>query len=161
MWALSLSILPGERHDPAAHFLWWLLFVCCCSDCWAGTRFDPGATDAARRGAWNERTLRPRNEAGPAAIFFPAQALASELVRRGCRVVVMTDGRGHNYGKAFPGAEIADCSGRDTFSGPRYGGRARCRDRNDCARCRVRIDEAVEPAPRARWWDSAAIPVFR
>ena len=44
---------------------------------------------------------------GTGGHLFPAQALAGELMRRGRRVVVMTDGRGHNYGKAFPGAEIA------------------------------------------------------
>ena len=44
---------------------------------------------------------------GTGGHLFPAQALASELLRRGRRVVVMTDGRGHNYGTAFPGAEIA------------------------------------------------------
>src|SRR5437868_14291372 len=44
---------------------------------------------------------------GTGGHLFPAQALAGELMRRGRRVVVMTDGRGHNYSKAFPGAEIA------------------------------------------------------
>lgn len=43
---------------------------------------------------------------GTGGHLFPAQAVAGELVRRGRRVVVMTDGRGHNYSKAFPGAEI-------------------------------------------------------
>jgi UDP-N-acetylglucosamine--N-acetylmuramyl-(pentapeptide) pyrophosphoryl-undecaprenol N-acetylglucosamine transferase len=43
---------------------------------------------------------------GTGGHLFPAQALAGELMRRGLRVVVMTDGRGHNYGSAFPGAEI-------------------------------------------------------
>lgn len=53
---------------------------------------------------------------GTGGHLFPAQALASELVRRGRRVVVMTDGRGHNYGKAFPGAEIATVPAA-TFAG--------------------------------------------
>jgi len=44
---------------------------------------------------------------GTGGHLFPAQALAAELLRRGRRVVVMTDGRGHNYASAFPGAEIA------------------------------------------------------
>src|SRR5579872_6186091 len=44
---------------------------------------------------------------GTGGHLFPAQAVAGELVRRGRRVVVMTDGRGHNYISAFPGAEIA------------------------------------------------------
>jgi len=37
-------------------------------------------------------------------------------MRRGRRVVVMTDGRGHNYGGAFPGAEIATVPAA-TFAG--------------------------------------------
>jgi UDP-N-acetylglucosamine--N-acetylmuramyl-(pentapeptide) pyrophosphoryl-undecaprenol N-acetylglucosamine transferase len=44
---------------------------------------------------------------GTGGHLFPAQALAGELMRRGRRVIVMTDGRGHNYASAFPGAEIA------------------------------------------------------
>src|SRR5579864_4050779 len=44
---------------------------------------------------------------GTGGHLFPAQALAGELMRRGRRVVVMTDDRGYNYGNAFPGAEIA------------------------------------------------------
>jgi UDP-N-acetylglucosamine--N-acetylmuramyl-(pentapeptide) pyrophosphoryl-undecaprenol N-acetylglucosamine transferase len=57
---------------------------------------------------------------GTGGHLFPAQALASELMRRGSRVVVMTDGRGHNYGSAFPGAEIttvpaATFAGRSPF----------------------------------------------
>jgi UDP-N-acetylglucosamine--N-acetylmuramyl-(pentapeptide) pyrophosphoryl-undecaprenol N-acetylglucosamine transferase len=53
---------------------------------------------------------------GTGGHLFPAQALASELMRRGRRVVVMTDGRGHNYGNAFPGAEIATVPAA-TFAG--------------------------------------------
>jgi len=53
---------------------------------------------------------------GTGGHLFPAQALASELMRRGRRVVVMTDGRGHNYGHAFPGAEIATVPAA-TFAG--------------------------------------------
>jgi UDP-N-acetylglucosamine--N-acetylmuramyl-(pentapeptide) pyrophosphoryl-undecaprenol N-acetylglucosamine transferase len=53
---------------------------------------------------------------GTGGHLFPAQALASELMRRGRRVVVMTDGRGHNYGNAFPGAEIATVPSA-TFAG--------------------------------------------
>lgn len=44
---------------------------------------------------------------GTGGHLFPAQALAGELARRGRHVVVMTDGRGHHYSSAFPGAEIA------------------------------------------------------
>ena len=53
---------------------------------------------------------------GTGGHLFPAQALASELMRRGSRVVVMTDGRGHNYRSAFPGAEIATVPAA-TFAG--------------------------------------------
>jgi UDP-N-acetylglucosamine--N-acetylmuramyl-(pentapeptide) pyrophosphoryl-undecaprenol N-acetylglucosamine transferase len=53
---------------------------------------------------------------GTGGHLFPAQALAGELMRRGRRVVVMTDGRGHSYGNAFPGAEIATVPAA-TFAG--------------------------------------------
>jgi len=53
---------------------------------------------------------------GTGGHLFPAQAVAGELMRRGRRVVVMTDGRGHNYGGAFPGAEIATVPAA-TFAG--------------------------------------------
>lgn len=44
---------------------------------------------------------------GTGGHLFPAQALATELMRRGRRIVLMTDARGRNYGAAFPGAEVA------------------------------------------------------
>ena len=59
---------------------------------------------------------------GTGGHLFPAQALAGELMRRGRRVVVMTDGRGHNYGNAFPGAEIATVPAA-TFAGRSFLGR--------------------------------------
>jgi UDP-N-acetylglucosamine--N-acetylmuramyl-(pentapeptide) pyrophosphoryl-undecaprenol N-acetylglucosamine transferase len=43
---------------------------------------------------------------GTGGHLFPAQALAAELMRRGRRIVVMTDARGRNYQSAFPGASI-------------------------------------------------------
>jgi UDP-N-acetylglucosamine--N-acetylmuramyl-(pentapeptide) pyrophosphoryl-undecaprenol N-acetylglucosamine transferase len=43
---------------------------------------------------------------GTGGHLFPAQALGAELVRRGAKIVVMTDKRGANYAKAFPGAAI-------------------------------------------------------
>jgi UDP-N-acetylglucosamine--N-acetylmuramyl-(pentapeptide) pyrophosphoryl-undecaprenol N-acetylglucosamine transferase len=43
---------------------------------------------------------------GTGGHLFPAQALAAELVRRGSRIVVMTDRRGTHYAKAFPGAAV-------------------------------------------------------
>ena len=44
---------------------------------------------------------------GTGGHLFPAQALAAELMRRGRRIVLMTDARGRNYEAAFPGASIA------------------------------------------------------
>ena len=44
---------------------------------------------------------------GTGGHLFPAQALAQELLRRGRRIVVMTDARGRHYDSAFPGAVIA------------------------------------------------------
>jgi UDP-N-acetylglucosamine--N-acetylmuramyl-(pentapeptide) pyrophosphoryl-undecaprenol N-acetylglucosamine transferase len=43
---------------------------------------------------------------GTGGHLFPAQALASELIKRGKTIVVMTDSRGQGYAKAFPGARI-------------------------------------------------------
>jgi len=43
---------------------------------------------------------------GTAGHLYPAQALAGELMRRGERIVVMTDSRFKNYATAFPGAVI-------------------------------------------------------
>lgn len=43
---------------------------------------------------------------GTGGHLFPAQALAQEMLRRGRKVVVMTDARGRNYGAAFPGARV-------------------------------------------------------
>jgi UDP-N-acetylglucosamine--N-acetylmuramyl-(pentapeptide) pyrophosphoryl-undecaprenol N-acetylglucosamine transferase len=43
---------------------------------------------------------------GTGGHLFPAQALAAELLRRGRRIVVMTDSRGRNYASAFPGSTI-------------------------------------------------------
>ena len=43
---------------------------------------------------------------GTGGHLFPAQALAAELIRRGRKIVVMTDARGKNYNAAFPGASI-------------------------------------------------------
>jgi len=43
---------------------------------------------------------------GTGGHLFPAQALASELVKRGRKIVVMTDTRFANYATHFPGAAI-------------------------------------------------------
>lgn len=43
---------------------------------------------------------------GTAGHLYPAQALAGELIRRGEKIVVMTDARFKNYDAAFPGAVI-------------------------------------------------------
>jgi UDP-N-acetylglucosamine--N-acetylmuramyl-(pentapeptide) pyrophosphoryl-undecaprenol N-acetylglucosamine transferase len=53
---------------------------------------------------------------GTGGHLFPAQALASELARRGRRVVVMTDKRGRNYQAAFPEATIEQIPA-GTFAG--------------------------------------------
>jgi UDP-N-acetylglucosamine--N-acetylmuramyl-(pentapeptide) pyrophosphoryl-undecaprenol N-acetylglucosamine transferase len=47
---------------------------------------------------------------GTGGHLFPAQALASELSRRGRRIVVMTDARFANYATSFPGARIETVS---------------------------------------------------
>lgn len=44
---------------------------------------------------------------GTGGHLFPAQALANELVKRGRKIVVMTDARFANYATQFPGATIA------------------------------------------------------
>lgn len=44
---------------------------------------------------------------GTGGHLFPAQALAAELVKRGQKIVVMTDARFVNYATHFPGAGIA------------------------------------------------------
>lgn len=59
---------------------------------------------------------------GTGGHLFPAQALASELARRGGRVVVMTDARAKNYGDVFPGAEISTVPSA-TFAGRSVPGR--------------------------------------
>jgi UDP-N-acetylglucosamine--N-acetylmuramyl-(pentapeptide) pyrophosphoryl-undecaprenol N-acetylglucosamine transferase len=43
---------------------------------------------------------------GTGGHLFPAQALASELARRGKKIVVMTDSRGRSFAGTFPGARI-------------------------------------------------------
>jgi UDP-N-acetylglucosamine--N-acetylmuramyl-(pentapeptide) pyrophosphoryl-undecaprenol N-acetylglucosamine transferase len=43
---------------------------------------------------------------GTGGHLFPAQALAGELIRRGKRIVVMTDSRGRGYADTFPGARV-------------------------------------------------------
>lgn len=43
---------------------------------------------------------------GTGGHLFPAQALAAELIRRGRKIVVMTDARGTQYPTYFPGAAI-------------------------------------------------------
>jgi UDP-N-acetylglucosamine--N-acetylmuramyl-(pentapeptide) pyrophosphoryl-undecaprenol N-acetylglucosamine transferase len=53
---------------------------------------------------------------GTGGHIFPAQSLAQELAKRGRRVVLMTDDRGHNYAQAFPQAEIVTVKSA-TFAG--------------------------------------------
>lgn len=53
---------------------------------------------------------------GTGGHIFPAQSLAQELAKRGRRVVLMTDDRGHNYAQAFPQAQIVTVPSA-TFAG--------------------------------------------
>jgi UDP-N-acetylglucosamine--N-acetylmuramyl-(pentapeptide) pyrophosphoryl-undecaprenol N-acetylglucosamine transferase len=53
---------------------------------------------------------------GTGGHLFPAQSLAQELAKRGRKVVLMTDDRGHNYAQAFPQAEIVTVPSA-TFAG--------------------------------------------
>ena len=53
---------------------------------------------------------------GTGGHIFPAQALAQELAKRGRRIVLMTDDRGHNYAQTFPGTEIVTVRSA-TFAG--------------------------------------------
>jgi UDP-N-acetylglucosamine--N-acetylmuramyl-(pentapeptide) pyrophosphoryl-undecaprenol N-acetylglucosamine transferase len=53
---------------------------------------------------------------GTGGHIFPAQSLAQELARRGRKVVLMTDDRGHNYAQTFPQAEIVTVPSA-TFAG--------------------------------------------
>ena len=57
---------------------------------------------------------------GTGGHLFPAQALASELNRRGRRIVVMTDARFANYATSFPGAWIETVSSAplNSFTAP-------------------------------------------
>ena len=43
---------------------------------------------------------------GTGGHLFPAQALASELQRRGRKLILITDNRGENFAQSFPGADI-------------------------------------------------------
>ena len=55
---------------------------------------------------------------GTGGHVFPAQALASELLRRGHRVVLVTDSRGEAFSKAVPGIEIRTISAGRVDGGP-------------------------------------------
>jgi UDP-N-acetylglucosamine--N-acetylmuramyl-(pentapeptide) pyrophosphoryl-undecaprenol N-acetylglucosamine transferase len=61
---------------------------------------------------------------GTGGHVFPAQALASELQRRGRTVILITDKRGAGYEKAFPGVGIHRISA-GTFAGRGVMGKAR------------------------------------
>jgi UDP-N-acetylglucosamine--N-acetylmuramyl-(pentapeptide) pyrophosphoryl-undecaprenol N-acetylglucosamine transferase len=60
---------------------------------------------------------------GTGGHIFPAQSLAQELAKRGRRVVLMTDDRGHNYAQSFPQAEIVTVPSA-TFAGRGIVGKA-------------------------------------
>ncbi|HAH09429.1 MAG TPA: UDP-N-acetylglucosamine--N-acetylmuramyl-(pentapeptide) pyrophosphoryl-undecaprenol N-acetylglucosamine transferase, partial [Alphaproteobacteria bacterium] len=60
---------------------------------------------------------------GTGGHLFPAQALGAELSRRGWKLILMTDPRGHNYAQAFPSAEIVTVPSA-TFAGRSLFGKA-------------------------------------
>ena len=60
---------------------------------------------------------------GTGGHIFPAQSLAQELAKRGRRVVLMTDDRGHNYAQSFPQAQIVTVPSA-TFAGRGAAGKA-------------------------------------
>ncbi len=53
---------------------------------------------------------------GTGGHIFPAQSLAQELAKRGRKVVLMTDDRGHSYAQTFPQAQIVTVPSA-TFAG--------------------------------------------
>lgn len=61
---------------------------------------------------------------GTGGHLFPAQALASELKRRGRRLILITDNRGEGFAQDFAGAEIAHIRAA-TFAGAGLMGRAK------------------------------------
>ncbi len=102
----------GQGHDPAVHFLWRFLAVRGGAD--HGLR--AGGDAAAAQGPDPRRSLFLHgarmsgtivlSAGGTGGHLFPAQALANELVKRGRKIVVMTDARFANYATQFPGATI-------------------------------------------------------
>lgn len=60
---------------------------------------------------------------GTGGHIFPAQSLAQELAKRGRKVVLMTDDRGHNYAQTFPQADIVTVPSA-TFAGRGLVGKA-------------------------------------
>ncbi len=61
---------------------------------------------------------------GTGGHLFPAQALATEMIRRGRRLVLITDNRGEGFAKSFPGADVAHIRAA-TFAGAGIVGRLR------------------------------------
>lgn len=59
---------------------------------------------------------------GTGGHIFPAQSLAQELAKRGRKVVLMTDDRGHNYAQTFPQAQIVTVPSA-TFAGRGFVGK--------------------------------------
>lgn len=55
---------------------------------------------------------------GTGGHVFPAQALAKELLGRGCRVILITDTRGDAFGEAVPGVEMETISAGRVDGGP-------------------------------------------
>ncbi len=61
---------------------------------------------------------------GTGGHLFPAQALASEMSRRGRRLILITDNRGEGFAQSFPGAQVAHIRAA-TFAGAGLFGRMR------------------------------------
>ena len=149
---------PNQGHDAPVDFLWW--FVCARRRTWHGHAAGTDATPASWRRAMRGPAVLPIVIAagGTGGHFFPAEALASELLARGRRVALMTDARSGGYAK--PGVRRASSSLSSAARELPVAGR--------CARARrwwrwlaacCRRDRSSRASTLRRWSASADIPV--